>query len=42
LAWADLQNSRDYVELEKKAKAERLGVHAYDCVPAWEWRAQRR
>ena len=42
MAWADVQYSRDYVELEKKAKTENLGVHAHDCVPAWEWRAQKR
>ena len=40
MAWADVKSSRDYVELEEKAKAEHLGVHAHDCVPAWEWRNQ--
>jgi endonuclease YncB( thermonuclease family) len=41
MAWADVQSSRDYVTLEEKAKAALLGVHAHDCVPAWEWRAQK-
>ena len=41
MAWADVQSSRDYVALEEKAKAAHLGVHAHDCVPAWDWRAQK-
>jgi endonuclease YncB( thermonuclease family) len=40
MAWADVQYSRDYVQLEEKAKAERLGVHGHACEPAWEWRAK--
>jgi len=23
------------------AKADRLGIHAHGCEPAWEWRAQQ-
>lgn len=34
--------SADYVGHEAKAKADRLGVHAHACQPAWEWRAQQR
>lgn len=41
-AWAFIRYSRDYVGEEALARAERLGVHAHDCQPAWEWRAQRR
>jgi endonuclease YncB( thermonuclease family) len=41
-AWAFVRYSRDYVEQETKAKADKLGVHAHPCVPAWEWRAQLR
>ena len=42
MAWAFVRYSSDYVQQEAKAKADRLGVHAHRCVPAWEWRAQRR
>ena len=41
LAWAFVRYSADYVSREAKAKANRLGVHAHGCVPAWEWRARR-
>ncbi len=41
-AWAFVKYSRDYVEQERQAKAERLGVHAHGCTPAWEWRAQQK
>jgi endonuclease YncB( thermonuclease family) len=42
LAWAFVRYSSDYVGQQGKAKGERRGVHAHDCVPAWEWRAQQR
>ena len=42
MAWAFVRYSRDYVEDERKAKEARRGVHAHDCQPAWEWRAERR
>jgi endonuclease YncB( thermonuclease family) len=42
MAWAFVRYSSDYVGQEAKAKADRLGIHAYDCQPAWEWRAQQR
>jgi endonuclease YncB( thermonuclease family) len=42
MAWAFVRYSRDYVDQEAKAKVEQLGVHAHDCRPAWEWRAQQR
>jgi endonuclease YncB( thermonuclease family) len=42
LAWAFVRYSRDYVGEEARAKADRLGVHAHDCMSAWEWRAQKR
>lgn len=42
MAWAFVQYSRDYVEQETKAKADKLGVHAHQCAPAWEWRAAVR
>ena len=42
LAWALVRYSSDYVGQETKAKTDRLGVHAHDCVPAWERRARQR
>ncbi len=42
LAWAFVRYSSDYVGQEGKAKADRLGVHAHGCLPAWRWRAQQR
>lgn len=42
MALAFIRYSRDYVEHEATAKAARLGVHAHDCVAAWEWRARER
>ena len=42
MALAFIRYSRDYVELEAAAKAARLGVHAHDCIAAWEWRARER
>ena len=34
--------SVDYVDQQEEARVANLGVHAHDCVPAWEWRAQHR
>jgi endonuclease YncB( thermonuclease family) len=34
MAWADAQYSRDYVQLEERAGAEKLGVYAHGCQPA--------
>lgn len=42
MAWAFTRYSNDYIGQEQRAKAERLGVHGHDCVPAWEWRPQQR
>ena len=42
MAWAFVRYSRDYVDQEAQAKADRRGVHAHDCTPAWEWRASIR
>jgi endonuclease YncB( thermonuclease family) len=40
-AWAYVRYSADYVPQEDRAQAERLGVHAHGCVPAWDWRKER-
>ena len=42
MAWAFVRYSRDYVEQEALARAENLGIHAYECEAAWDWRAQHR
>lgn len=42
MAWAFVRYSRDYVDQEARAKTDRLGVHAHECAPAWEWRAKQR
>ncbi len=42
MAWAFVRYSHDYVVQERDAKTANLGVHAHDCQPAWEWRAERR
>jgi endonuclease YncB( thermonuclease family) len=40
MAWAFTRYSWDYVGLEEKARRENLGVHAFGCQPAWEWRKE--
>ncbi len=42
MAWAFRRYSHDYVVREGEAQAANLGVHAHNCEPAWEWRAERR
>lgn len=42
LAWAFVRYSRAYVQLETVAKSDRRGVHAHECEPAWEWRANHK
>ena len=42
MAWAFTKYSRDYVQEEAAAKADRLGVHDHGCKPAWNWRASHR
>ena len=41
-AWAFTRYSVDYVDQQEEARRANRGVHAHDCVPAWEWRAQQR
>ncbi|MDP2331816.1 MAG: thermonuclease family protein [Reyranella sp.] len=41
-AWAYLQFSSQYVELERRAAARGVGVHAHRCEKPWEWRARKR
>lgn len=42
MAWAFTRYSRDYVDQERLAVRDRLGVHKHGCIPAWEWRAGQR
>ena len=42
LAWAFTRYSVDYVDQQEEARRANRGVHAHDCLPAWEWRAQQR
>jgi endonuclease YncB( thermonuclease family) len=42
MAWAFTRYSADYVEQERAAVAEHLGVHAHDCAKPWDWRALDR
>jgi endonuclease YncB( thermonuclease family) len=41
-AFAFARYTKDYVELERAARAENIGVHAFRCQFPWEWRASRR
>ena len=42
MALAFVRYSSVYVDDEAQAKALGLGLHAHDCSPPWDWRAQRR
>ena len=41
MAWAFTRYSSDYISREKAAMSARLGVHAHDCMKAWDWRRMR-
>ncbi len=41
-AWTFIRYSANYLPQESEARATRAGVHAHDCLPAWEWRARQR
>jgi endonuclease YncB( thermonuclease family) len=42
MAWAFTRYSSDYIGQERAAIGARLGVHAHDCMKAWDWRRQPR
>jgi endonuclease YncB( thermonuclease family) len=42
MALAFVRYSRDYAELEERAKAEGLGMHGHGCEKPWDWRATVR
>ena len=41
-AFAFVRYSRDYFQLEERARAENVGLHPFHCQLPWEWRAERR
>ena len=41
MAWAFTRYSLHYEDAEDEARADDLGVHAHDCMKAWEWRAHK-
>jgi endonuclease YncB( thermonuclease family) len=41
-AWAFARFSIDYVDQHEEVRIANRDLHAHDCVPAWEWRAQHR
>lgn len=41
MAWAFTRYSSDYVSQERTAIDARLGLHAHDCMKAWDWRAKK-
>jgi endonuclease YncB( thermonuclease family) len=42
MAWAFTRYSSGYIAEERRAIEARLGVHAHDCMKAWDWRQLRR
>jgi endonuclease YncB( thermonuclease family) len=42
LAWASVRDSAVYVDVERRAATNGVGLHAHKCVPAWEWRELSR
>lgn len=42
MAWAFTRYSQDYVADEAKAKGDNLGIHARNCLSAWEWRSAQK
>lgn len=41
MAWAFRKYSSDYIELEEKAKSERVGVWQADTMTPWDYRAEK-
>ena len=41
-AWAFVRYSADYVDQERQARGQGLGLHEHGCQPAWDWRAAQR
>jgi endonuclease YncB( thermonuclease family) len=42
MAWAFTRYSSDYISQERAAVGAHRGVHAHDCMKAWDWRARGR
>jgi endonuclease YncB( thermonuclease family) len=41
MAWSYTPQTRDYTVQESNAMIGVLGVHAHDCMKAWEWRTRQ-
>jgi len=41
MAWSYAPQTRDYTVQESNAMIGVFGVHAHDCMKAWEWRTRR-
>lgn len=41
MAWSYAPQTQDYTVQESNAMILVLGVHAHDCMKAWEWRSRR-
>jgi endonuclease YncB( thermonuclease family) len=42
MALAFLRYSAQYQDAERRAANRARGLHAHNCIPPWEWRAQQR
>ncbi|HTR87160.1 MAG TPA: thermonuclease family protein [Reyranella sp.] len=42
MAWAYPVQTKDYTVQDSNAMIAVLGVHAHDCLKAWEWRARNQ
>ena len=40
MAWAYTKETTDYTVQDSQAMIQVLGVHAHDCMKAWEWRTR--
>jgi endonuclease YncB( thermonuclease family) len=41
MAWSYAPQTQDYTVQESNAMISVLGLHAHDCMKAWEWRSRR-
>ena len=42
MAWSYAPQTQDYTVQESNAMIAILGLHAHDCMKAWEWRSRRK
>ncbi len=41
MAWSYAAQTQDYTVPESNAMISVVGIHAHDCMKAWEWRSRR-